>query len=167
MIFAEGTRGNIAGNDRCFDVRIVGRIADGDGEIAGAEFDVLATGDVLDGDVAGGNSCVEFGISRNADFDVEVITWTAGDVKFGAARGISEVVTEIFDFVFVSAGDIDGELSIFGADDADSAGTDVQRDPRSGGKLRFKMRDAAFGDFSFIGGADGKGAEDQGKTSQA
>src|SRR5882724_8525313 len=128
VIFAEGAGGNVAGDDGCFDVGIVGGIADGDGEIAGAEFDVLASGDVFDDDVAGGNAGVEFGISRDADFDVEIVARAAGDVKFGAAGGTGEAVTKVVDFVFVPAGDIDGQLSFVAADDADSAGANMKRD---------------------------------------
>ena len=156
MILAEGAGGNVAGDDGCFDVGIVGGIADGDGEIAGAEFDVLASGDVFDGDVAGGNAGVEFGISRDADFDVEIIARAAGEVEFGAAGGTGEAVTKVVNFVFVPAGDIDGELSFVAADDADSAGTDVKRDARASGKLRFKMGNAAFGDFRFVRGGNGQ-----------
>jgi len=157
VIFAEGAGGNIARDDGGFDVGIVGGIADGDGEIAGAEFDVFAAGDVLDGDVTGGNAGVEFGISWDADFDVEVIARAAGDVEFGAAGGTGEAVTKIVDFIFVPAGDVDGELSFVAADDADCAGTDVKRNARASGKLRFKMRDAAFGDFRFVRGGNGQG----------
>src|SRR5882757_3758636 len=157
VIFAEGAGGNIAGDDGCFDVGIVGGIADGDGEIAGAEFNVLAAGDVLDGDVAGGNAGVEFGVARDADFDVEIIARAAGDVKFGADGGTGEAVTKVVDFVFVPSGDIDGQLSFVAADDADGAGANMKRDASAGGKLRFKMGDAALGDFRFVGGGNGQG----------
>src|SRR5204863_9319234 len=96
-------------------------------------------------------------ISWDADFDVEVIARTAGDVKFGAAGGTGEAVTKVVNFVFVPAGDIDGELSFVAADDADSAGANVKGDASAGGKLRFKMRDAAFGDLSFVRGGNGQG----------
>jgi len=157
VIFAEGAGRNIAGDDGGFDVGIVGGIADGDGEIAGAELDVLAAGDVLDGDVAGGNARVEFGVSRDADFDVEIIARAAGDVKFGAAGGTGEAVTKVVDFVFVPAGDIDGQLSFVAADDADGAGANMKRDASAGGKLRFKMGDAALGDFRFVRRGNGQG----------
>ena len=166
MIFAEGAGGNIAGHDRCFDVGIVGGIANGDGEIAGVEFDVLATRDVFDGDVARGNARVEFGIPRDADFDVEVIARTTGDMKFGAARRTGEAITKIVDFVFVPAGDIDGELSFVAADNADAAGTNMKRNAGARGKLRFKMGDAAFGDFGFVGGAGRDRSENQGQRCQ-
>jgi len=63
---------------------------------------VLAAGDVLDGDVAGGNARVEFGVSRDADFDVEIIARAAGDVKFGAAGGTGEAGNEGRRFCFCS-----------------------------------------------------------------
>lgn len=166
MIFAKGAGRNIAGDNGCFDVRIIGGIADGDGEIAGVEFDVLAAGDVFDGDVAGGNASVEFGISRDADFDVEVIARATGDVEFGAAGGAGEAVTKVIDFILVSAGDIDGDFSIIAADDANVAGANVQCDAGASGKLRFKMRNAALGDFGFVGGAGREWSENQGQRGQ-
>src|SRR5882724_2698008 len=145
VIFAEGAGGNVTGNDGCFDVGIVGGIADGDGEIAGAEFDVLAAGDVFDGDVTSGNARVQFGVSRDADFDAEVVARAAGDVEFGAARRTGEAITKVVNLAFVPAGDVDGEFSVFAADNANVAGANVQCNASAGGKLRFKMGNAAFG----------------------
>jgi len=54
VIFAKGRSGNVAGVNGRFDMGIIGRIADIDGEVACMNFHVLAGVDVFDGDVAGG-----------------------------------------------------------------------------------------------------------------
>ena len=157
VLFVEGSGGNIAGGDGGFDARIVFGITDVNGQVTGVEFDVFAAGDVFDGDVAGGNARVEFQIAWNADFDGEVIARPATQTKFGAAGSAPEAITEVFDFVLVSAGDVHGEFSVFGANDADFTRADVKGDFGSRRNLRFKMGNTPFGDFGFVRPGDGKG----------
>src|SRR5579864_5570660 len=48
LVFTERTGVNVTGADRSIDVRIIGRIADFDVEIAGVHFDIFVAGDAFD-----------------------------------------------------------------------------------------------------------------------
>src|SRR5882672_9700355 len=121
VFFMERRGRNVAGPNGGFDARIVVGIADADDEIAGVKFDVLTAGDVFDGNVAGGDAGVEFGVSWDANFEIDVIARATADVKLGVATGAGEAIAEVVDFVFVLSGDVHRELSVFGADNADIA----------------------------------------------
>jgi len=90
-------------------------------EIAGVKFDVLTAGDVFDGNVAGGDAGVEFGVSWDANFEIDVIARATADVKLGVATGAGEGDSGGRRFWSLSFGDVHRELSVFGADNADIA----------------------------------------------
>jgi len=161
--FAEGGAVDIARSHGSFDVGVVAGIADADGEIAGMEFDVLTANVIFNGDIACGDAGVKLGIARDVDFDFEVIVRTAADMEFGVAAGAGETVAKVVNVVLVFAGDVHGKFSVFGAEDADVARAEMEGDTRSGGDLGLKVRNAAFGDFGFVGACgDGKSNEGQG-----
>lgn len=165
MLFPKRSGGDVACADGGFDAGIVGGIADADGEIAGVKFDVLAAGNVFDGHIAGGDAGVKLGITRDVDFDIEVIARAAANVKFSVAARAGEAIAQVVDVVLVFAGDVHGELSVFCAEDANIASANMQRDASSGRNLCFKVGDAALGNIGFVG-ACGRWERDQGQRAE-
>lgn len=150
VFFMERRGRNVACANGGFDTRIVVGITDANDEIAGVELNVLAAGDVFDGDVAGGDAGIEFGVSRDANFEIDVVARASAYMKFGVATGTSEAVAEVVDFVLVLSGDVHAEFSVLGADNADIARAEMQGDPGAGRDSGFKMGDATFGDIGFV-----------------
>src|SRR5260370_30696164 len=79
--FVEGRRLEIAGEDGGIDVAVVRSIADGDGQVAGVEFDVFVAGNALDRQVSGAPPHKEHTGAGNLHGDFEIVLGTAQDAE--------------------------------------------------------------------------------------
>jgi hypothetical protein len=69
----------------------------------------------------------------------------------------------VLDLVGVSAGEVDGDFLVVGADDQNFAGADVQMERKIGGTVKFHMRFSGEDGFGFGIGKDGKRNNQEGK----
>jgi len=135
MGFGEGRGLQVAGHNRGVDVTVVGRIADGDGQVAGVEFDVLVARHSLDGEISSRHAHEKDGVVGNFDGDFKIILGASKDADVRIIAGPPEANRKVASVVGITPIELDCEPITFAADDPEFAGAEVQAQMASGREI--------------------------------
>ena len=135
MGFAERRGLQVAGHHGGVDVVIVRRIADGDGQVAGVEFDVFVAGNSLDREVSGRHADKEHGRARDFDRYLQIVLGAARDAEIPVIAGATEANGEVASVIGITPIDVDGDPIVVAAHHSEFTRTQVQAQIAPGGEV--------------------------------
>src|SRR5713101_2558081 len=124
--FMEGCRFEIAGEDGGIDVAVVRSIADGDGQVAGVEFDVFVVRNALDRKISSGHANKEHSGAGNIDGDLKIVLGAAEDPEVRVMVPALEAHGEIAGVVGITPAKVGGNPVVVATYDPEFTGTQVQ-----------------------------------------
>lgn len=74
------------------------------GKVARVKFDVLVSGNAFNSNVTRRDAQIQVAVLGQVNGDLNVVPWSASEVKFGGTVQDGEPVLYVFDFVSVLAG---------------------------------------------------------------
>src|SRR5713226_9413675 len=147
--FMEGCRFEVTGEDGGINVAVVRSIADGDGQVAGVEFDVGVTRNALDRKVSGGHANKEHSGAGNFDGDFKIVSRAAEDAEVRVIIPALEAHGEIAGVVGITPAKVHRNLVIAATYDPKFPGTQVQAQLAAGREIHRKRMILKIFDLDF------------------